>query len=337
MALIGDVSDAVKESVTEEADKVLGKTQATNIRKYPRFTGPQRIPYLSLKPRRLTSQAFIVEESLNNNRDPVGKGQTNENLVYQFALLKDSEINENYTHRWEETQMHTMVESGEQALLKYKEAQRVLAAAIRNPSLQGVSNEALRKNVWSKVDAALIYKGSERRTYTFRIGLVTQRDPYNDVIFPIRQLQSFSCAEDVNGDIFKINPPEIFELEIVPAGFIKVENAALTDVQVNYSSHFHFVNPIYQQITTVGGLLTDEYDRDGYPKSAEISLTFLDLMPLYKSAVGSGDVKKRVTIKQTVDAVKDKVKRQVERKIPDVPLGPFKREDIDKASQKWRP
>ncbi len=226
------------------------------------------LPMLELVPKVISSQAIVIDVG---NRQEV-EATSLDGTALQFVLLRDGELNENFSHKWEEADLSSFVDTAQQFIQK--------GQTIANVYKQGAGAIG-RKTAWTKVDAGLIYKGSERRQYTFRVGLVTQTDPWADVLKPIRILQKFSCAEDIDGGAlpFTISAPAIFRISIEPSKFIYVENAALTDIQVNYNTNFHF------------GLPGKGAEMSGVPKTAELSLTFIDLNPLYRRSVGSMDEK----------------------------------------------
>jgi len=228
----------------------------------------EHLPMLELVPKVISSQAIVID--IGNKQDVMATSINGTSL--QFVLLRDGELNENFSHKWEEADISSYIDTVQQVVQK--------GVTLKNVMEQGAGVIG-RKTAWTKVDAGLIYKGSERRQYSFRVGLVTQTDPWIDVLKPIRILQKLSCAEDIDSGVmpFTISAPAIFRISIEPSKFIYVENAALTDIQVNYNTNFHF------------GLPGRGAEMSGVPKTAELSLTFVDLNPLYRRSVGSKDDK----------------------------------------------
>jgi len=122
------------------------------------------------------------------------------------------------------------------------------------------------KQVQVKVDGALVYTDSTKRGYDFTFELVNQGDPIKDVIGPIKTLMSLSCARQI--DALKIDFPAIFELT-TESGIINIKNAALESVQATYKHG---------------------YDKSGYLRAAELSLSFKEIEPLYRHRVDMSSI-----------------------------------------------
>jgi hypothetical protein len=127
-------------------------------------------------------------------------------------------------------------------------------------ALSNMTTEAARY----KVDTPLVYTGSQRRQMSFTFTLQEYKDAYSDVLRPIHEFRKLSCAGIEGQSIDKIDFPAIFMIQTTPLGFISIKDAALVDVQVTWNSPH----------------------TGGVPKRAELTLTFLDLRPLYKSSWG---------------------------------------------------
>lgn len=119
-----------------------------------------------------------------------------------------------------------------------------------------------------KVDTPLYYENSPRRTFTVEVTLVAENDPRMDVVEPIKDLMKWSSPALKGQGGVDIDFPYMFEVYTRPKEFIKYSTLALTSVQPTYN------HPYIQ----------------GYPSSALVQLTFLDLSPLYRSAIETGSV-----------------------------------------------
>lgn len=111
-----------------------------------------------------------------------------------------------------------------------------------------------------KVDSPMVYTGSERREYSFTFPLMEHENIAGDVILPIDQYRRLSCAGMAGGDAIQF--PAVFTVESSPVPFIFVEWAVLTSVQIVYNSPY----------------------KKGLPMRSELTLTFKDIKPLYKSS-----------------------------------------------------
>lgn len=152
------------------------------------------------------------------------------------------------------------------SLLKNKspDAAQQLAAFARN-TYNRISPHSIPK---IKVDTPLYYENSARRTFTFEVTLVAENNPRMDVIEPIKDLMKWSSPALKGQGGVDIDFPYMFEVYTRPKEFIKFSTMALTSVQ-----------PTYQQPYI-----------QGYPSSALVQLTFMDLSPLYRSAIETGSV-----------------------------------------------
>lgn len=122
-----------------------------------------------------------------------------------------------------------------------------------------------------RYDAPLYYKGSERRKFDLIFYLVEEGNPANDVVAPVRALQSLSSpAKD--GMLYGIVPPRIFSIATEPdSDFIYIEYAALKSVQPTWRGPY------------IGG----------FPSSCELLLSFEDMTPLFEDSFGKNYVNVR--------------------------------------------
>lgn len=212
----------------------------------------------------------------------------------QYAFLAPLSITETVQHNWAEydsiasrlaqkvrtaakigAEWNGLVQSFEDAtqkndkikgLLKQKspKAATSLASVVRDV-YTGLSPHSIPK---IKVDTPLYYENSPRRNFTFEVTLIAEKDPRFDVVEPIKDLMKFSSpALDGVGGI-NIHFPYMWEVYTRPKEWIKFSTMALTAVQPTYQAPY--IN--------------------NYPSSAILQLTFIDLSPLYRSAIETGSV-----------------------------------------------
>ena len=113
--------------------------------------------------------------------------------------------------------------------------------------------------VTKKLDTPLAYNDSNRRQFTFTFILMDQGNTKLDVWQPVRDLQKWSCAEKKN--LVDYDLPKIFTVKSDPTGLLYIKYAALTSVQPTWYGPY----------------------REGFPSKCELSLSFRDLLPLYRS------------------------------------------------------
>lgn len=122
-----------------------------------------------------------------------------------------------------------------------------------------------------KVDTSLVYQGTQRREYTFSFLLADQGDIRNDVLYPIKLLEKFSCAEQL-GENIHIQFPYVFTVTTTfgerKIPIIDMKYAVITAVQPTYQGPY----------------------RDGYPTFAECQVTFTELDPLYNHMIEGADI-----------------------------------------------
>lgn len=143
---------------------------------------------------------------------------------------------------------------------------------------------------FSRVDAPLVYKNSNRREFQFTFNLVATDSPedcYNDVVYPVKLLQylsSPSLGEDnflARNTISQIYPPNVFSVYTEPDNidFINLTYAALTNIQPTFRGPY----------------------LGGYPTSCELQLTFQDDMPLYDDTFFTTSVVTTVNSQQSTN------------------------------------
>lgn len=250
------------------------------------------------------SQGFVwihinAFEILDQQSKGVGRITVNEGApLVQFAFLAPLNLTETNAHNWNEYDSMTsrlaqkvrtaakigaewngLVRSFEGNTEQQTESAKGYIDNIKkNAGTPGTSIAGLVRKAYNKlsphsipkikVDTPLYYENSDRRTFTFEVMLVAERDPQSDIIDTVKDLMKFAApALEGTGGI-NIKFPYMFEVYTRPNEFIKFSTLALTAVQPTYNSPYI----------------------SGYPSSCNLQLTFKDLSPLYRSAIEEGTV-----------------------------------------------
>ena len=122
----------------------------------------------------------------------------------------------------------------------------------------------------AKVDEALVYQDSPRRSMTFKLNLAAKVDPYNEVYIPVKKLQYYSCAR-MGAGIVSIEWPYLFNVKIKGydgPSLMEMKLAAMQNCDVVWKMPF---------VKDKAGELL--------PCVAELTLTFIELAPLYKQTL----------------------------------------------------
>jgi len=250
------------------------------------------------------SQGFVwihvnAFEILDQQSKGVGKITVNEGApLVQFAFLAPLNLTETNAHNWNEydsmtsrlaQKVRTAAKIGAEwnGLVRSfegnTEAQTESAKGYidnikKNAGNKGFSVANLVRKAYNrlsphsipkiKVDTPLYYENSDRRTFTFEVMLVAERNPKSDIIDTVKDLMRFAAPALKGTGGIDIHFPYMFEVYTRPNEFIKFSTLALTAVQPTYNSPY------------IGG----------YPSSCNLQLTFKDLSPLYRSAIEQGTV-----------------------------------------------
>jgi len=211
---------------------------------------------------RININAYQIQQQNLNPRDPnhIQKG----GLLGSWSFIGFEDLQEAITHEW--NQYDAMVGRAAEKIATMKSQLKEAEVTIRGA---GASERQFLNNTTTeasqfKVDTPLVYTNSQRRQITFTFVLQEYTNAQTDVFEPIHEFRRLSCAGIEGESVDKIDFPAIFQINSVPVQFIHINDAALTDVQVTWNS------PHTQ----------------GIPKRAELTLTFMDLRPLYKSSWG---------------------------------------------------
>jgi len=174
----------------------------------------------------------------------------------RWDMIAPTDIQEAINHSWEE--YHSF--QGRAAQLRAD----TMASAAK--ALQGADGLTQRSGNTDpaklKVDSPLVYAGSTRLQYSFTFLLMQYHNIKADVMDPIHEFRKLSCASINGQSIDTIQFPAVFEITTDPSTMVYIQYAALTDVQVNYNAPY----------------------KGGLPSRAELTLTFKDIRPLYKSS-----------------------------------------------------
>jgi hypothetical protein len=211
--------------------------------------------------------AYQIKQQNLAPRDPnhIQKG----GLLSTWSFIGFEDIQEAITHNWEAYDSMPG-RSSEKIATSKKHAKEVVSAiagvgaAITNKSFQTGMRTATTEAARYKVDTPLVYTGSQRRQMTFTFVLQEWKNASKEVLEPIHEFRKLSCAGIEGQSIDKIDFPAIFQIISIPVGFVNISDAALVDVQVTWNSPY----------------------TNGISQRAELTLTFLDLRPLYKSSWG---------------------------------------------------
>ena len=197
-----------------------------------------------------------------------------------WTFLAPNEINEDVVHTWDEfesigtraaqkyvdvsharAEIDTIGEKGSDLFKALEKNDKKISTTINEVSKAG--------NVGSvpmmKVDTALVYKNSNRRTYSLEWDIHFWNDgkAETEIFEPIRELTKASCAAMDTSGPTKIDFPYIFTVKTIPnSNLININNAVITSVQPVW---------VYPFI-------------DGYPSRCRLTISFTDLEPLYKAS-----------------------------------------------------
>ena len=218
----------------------------------------------------LTRVIIVAEELGQQNLNPREPNHIQKDgRLYDWSFIGFTDIQESISHTWEPygaiqgrlsevfSQTEGMGTQVFDALVSAKEG-------VSKASLTAALNVGSTAGAKYKVDTPLVYTGSERRKISFTFTLMEWEDVYMDVLEPIHQFRKLSCAGLEGKAVDIIDFPAIFSVKTSPQSFVDIKDCALTDVQVTWNSPY----------------------KGGNPTRAELTVTFLDLRPLYKSSWG---------------------------------------------------
>jgi len=223
----------------------------------------------------ITIKVFEMDKQNLNARD-IHHITRKAGVVAEYNLLAPNEIFENINHSWDEYdsmqgRLGQLVTSYKK---EYDKVKNVGQAAVKNykkSESQGEKQSQLNQffqdsttdSARNKMDTPLVYSGSARREYNLTFYLHDQNQP--ELISQVADaFRRYGCARIGAGReaLARIDIPYIFELSMTPGRWIFIKNSALTAIQTTYGM---------------------PYIR-GHASQITMSLTFLDLQPLYEAS-----------------------------------------------------
>jgi len=189
--------------------------------------------------------------------------------LFDWTFIGFTDIQESINHTWEpygsiQGRLSEVIAQTEGTVAGLFDAGKALGGA--KGGAKGYLEAGSTASAKYKVDTPLVYTGSGRRQISFTFTLMEWLDPYKDVLEPIHEFRKLSCAGIAGKSVDMIDFPAIFSIRSIPQTFVYIEDCALTDVQVTWQAPY----------------------KGGTPTRAELTVTFLDLRPLYKSSWGDG-------------------------------------------------
>lgn len=225
--------------------------------------------WLNLKVKKLEKQTYHARD-----KGGIITGATN---IDEMSFLMPIEFTETLNHDWEEHQNWASA-IAEKVKLAAQAGSDVYAAT----RLMKNYETALKSTNVAKIkpDTPLVYRGSGRREIPIDLQLADQGDIEYDVMEPINRLREYSSAMN-SGNLFTIEFPHIFELSTVTGtgksvDIITMKYAALRSVQPGFRGPY----------------------RSGYPSRCELTLTFVDMEPVYRDTFKKD---RRVTTSYSTD------------------------------------
>ena len=228
----------------------------TFVQRFPRSFGSNDLTYVVIEGWKLNQQNLRPRTATFIDKGP---------LLHTWNFIGFQDIQESVSHTWEP--YGSIQGRMNQLIAETKEGFTKVTDVINTGTLEGMA-AALSSGTTDaakyKIDSPIVYTASNRRQISFTFTLMEWEDAYADVLEPIHELRRLSCASIADESIDKIEWPAIFSIKTNPQSFVDIKDAALTDVQITWNSHH----------------------KAGNPTRAELTLTFLDLRPLYKSSWG---------------------------------------------------
>ena len=214
---------------------------------------------------RIDIKAYQIKQQNLNPRDPdhIQKG----GLLSTWSFIGFEDLQEAITHNWEayDTMAGRANELIATSKSNFKQATTTLQGVAKSGgAMEGALSNMTTESTRYKVDTPLVYTGSQRRQMTFTFVLQEWKNASKEVLEPIHEFRKLSCAGIDGQSVDKIDFPAVFQISSYPVGFVNILDAALVDVQITWNSPY----------------------TNGISKRAELTLTFLDLRPLYKSSWG---------------------------------------------------
>lgn len=206
----------------------------------------------------------------------------------QYAFLAPLQLQESFSHTWEayESVASRLAQKvrdatkltaestaliggfGEGLVTKATEAFKNIKAdpsqAIEEFARDAYNHIGASKIPKIKIDAPLYYSDSARRTITLDFVIFEEGNPKSDIIDPVQDIMKKSCPDLLSN--LNIDFPYMWELYTKPESFLNYKTCVLTAVQPTWNAPYVH----------------------GFPSSCNLSLTFEDLGPLYRSSITQG-------------------------------------------------
>lgn len=232
---------------------------------------------------------FTVKE-LNsqsaNGRSKIGATSINE----KFKLIAPKELSTNLGHTWGEYESMSsrIAETGEKVSKTMAEAGTVwkgLKAGVSGGAAAGVAALKSTPVRWHRQDTAITYSDSDRREINLSFELAAYKDPKKEVFDIVRKFEVYSCPSMIQSWNNKVVPPYIFSINSVfgentYVDLLNIENAALVAVSPTYSFPYLYATNI----------------SPGYPCKCELTLTFREIDPLYRTNFNYEDQSKKLIV-----------------------------------------
>lgn len=130
-----------------------------------------------------------------------------------------------------------------------------------------------------KNDNPVVYSNSSRRSLSIELNLAVYKSAYDDVFYPIKKLMEYSSPSALKDSVIDYQYPTIFDLKVKHGDkltLLSIDNAVITSI--NPTMNGPYIN--------------------GYPSSAELTLQFEDIDPLYVKSLQTGSEVITVKTKQ---------------------------------------
>lgn len=147
-------------------------------------------------------------------------------------------------------------------------------------SLSGQMANLLKGDVINyRVDAPLVYKGTQNLEYNFNFELALYGDNPGYIESLVKDLMRFSSPKKSNDNFLSITPPHIFKIETIPVpGIIRLNAAALKTVQPEFSYPFIKGKPINCKLQLTFQDITPLFDRT-FDEGSSVSVTWDNIAP----------------------------------------------------------
>ncbi len=197
-------------------------------------------------------RSLVVGNTLSR-MDNVSADTSKSNGDTMWFLMPD-DINFSVTHTWED-------------LSSPASATREISAKVQNQLNIAGGLAGKSYSTGEKADNPYLYANTNRREIPVLFQFSVFNDTFSDVYAPIQSLIEQSCP-DIMGGLSEFRYPSVFSLQTYTGDMKSVDIISVKTVGITT------ILPAYKG-PWVGG----------YPSSASVDVTFVDLNPLYKSTL----------------------------------------------------